>query len=214
MLAAAVALTGALTAGFASNGTPTAEDTTGVLAPLPVHEETVEAILDRLDNHYVNIRLDDQLSSSLLDQYLKDLDGNRLYFLASDIASFEAWRKQLDNQLADNDLGAGYAIFNLYQQRARERVDYVLGLLDDGIDELDLEDNESILVDRSKADWAASEEESNALWRKRLEDAVIAMRLDGTDDETIVERLQQRYNSQRKRLDQSTSEDVFQLYVN
>src|SRR5690606_24802352 len=100
------------------------------------------------------------------------------------------------------------------QQRARERVDYVLGLLDDGIDELDLEDNESILVDRSKADWAASEEESNALWRKRLEDAVIAMRLDGTDDETIVERLQQRYNSQRKRLDQSTSEDVFQLYVN
>lgn len=214
MLAAAVALTGALTAGFASNGTPPAEDAAGVLAPLPVHEETVEAILDRLDNHYVNIRLDDQLASRLMDQYLKDLDGNRLYFLGSDIASFEAWRKQLDNQLADNDLSAGYAIFNLYQQRARERVDYVLGLLDEGIDELDLEDNESILVDRSKADWAASEEESNALWRKRLEDAVIAMRLDGTDDETIVERLQQRYNSQRKRLDQSTSEDVFQLYVN
>lgn len=214
MLAAAVALTGALTAGFASNGTAPAEQAGSVLAPQPVHEDTVEAILDRLDNHYVNIKLDDQLASRLLDQYLKDLDGNRLYFLASDIESFEAWRKQLDNQLADNDLSAGYTIFNLYQQRARERIEYVLGLLDDGIDELDLDDDESILVDRSKAEWAKDEDESNELWRKRLEDAVIAMRLDGTDDETIVERLQQRYNGQRKRLEQSTPEDVFQLYVN
>ena len=214
MLAAAVALTGALTAGFASNGTAPTEQAGSVLAPQPVHEDTVEAILDRLDNHYVNIKLDDQLASRLLDQYLKDLDGNRLYFLASDIAAFEAWRKQLDNQLADNDLSAGYAIFNLYQQRARERIEYVLGLLEDGIDELDLDDDESIQVDRSMADWAKNEDESDALWRKRLEDAVIAMRLDGTDDETIVERLQQRYNGQRKRLEQSTSEDVFQLYVN
>src|SRR5690606_1983770 len=208
MLAAAVALTGALTAGFASNGTPTAEDTTGVLAPLPVHEETVEAILDRLDNHYVNIRLDDQLSSSLLDQYLKDLDGNRLYFLASDIASFEAWRKQLDNQLADNDLGAGYAIFNLYPQRARERIDYVVDRSDEGVAEADAGDDGSTLGDRAAAAWAKDQQESNRLWRMRLEDAVIAMRLDGTADETVVERLQQRYNSQGKRLEEGTSEDV------
>lgn len=214
MLAAAVALTGALTAGFASNDTAPAAQASGALAPLPVHEDTVEAILDRLDNHYVNIKLDDQLASRLLDQYLKDLDANRLYFLASDIAAFQTYRTQLDNQLADNDLDAGYAIFNLYQQRARERIDYVLGLLEDGIDALDLDDDETILVDRSKAEWARNEDESNELWRKRLEDAVIAMRLDGTDDETIVERLQQRYNGQRKRLEQSTSEDVFQLYVN
>src|SRR5690606_36176655 len=97
---------------------------------------------------------------------------------------------------------------------ARERIDYVLDLIDEGIDELDLDDNESILVDRSDAAWAKDQQESNKLWRMRLEDAVIAMRLDGTADETIVERLQQRYNSQRKRLAQSTSEDVFQLYVN
>lgn len=214
ILAATVILTGALTAGFASNGPAPAEQAVSVLAPQPVHEDTIEAILDRLDNHYVNIKLDDQLASRLLDQYLKDLDGNRLYFLASDIAAFDALRKQLDNQLADNDLSAGYTIFNLYQQRARERIDYVLGLLEDGIDALDLEDDESILVDRSKAEWAKNEHESNELWRKRLEDAVIAMRLDGTDDDTIVERLERRYNGQRKRLEQSTPEDVFQLYVN
>lgn len=219
LLGAGFALVSMLGAGLAGNAAYNSETAPAQaqLAPLPVHKETVEAILDRLDNHYVNVSLDDALAGKLLDQYLRDLDNNRLYFLADDIAALQPYRKQLDDQLADGNLDAAYVIFNLYQQRARERIAYMLGWLDQiesGEKKLDLGDDETLVIDRSKAPWAGSVAESDALWRKRLEDAFISMQLDGTEPDEIIKRLRQRYTAQLKRLEQSTSEDVFQLYVN
>ena len=204
-----------LTAGLSATSATTADPvSSGELAPEPIHAETMEAIVDRLGNHYRQIPIDDTLASNMLDQYLKDLDGARAYFLASDIDSFQAYRTRIDDQIEDGKLTAGYSIFNRYQARVKERLNYVLALLDKGIDKLDLDDNESILIDRREAPWAANVEESNNIWRQRLEDAVIAMRLDGDADEKISKRLHQRYSGQLKRLEQSTPEDVFQLYVN
>lgn len=216
LLAVAIMSIAGLTVGLsATSATNNAEPApAGELVPDPVHAETIAAIVDRLGNHYRQISIDDALASNMLDQYLKDLDSARAYFLASDIESFQSYRTRIDDQIEDGELTAGYTIFNRYQQRARERLSYVLALLDNGIDKLNLDDNESILIDRREAPWAASVEDSNNIWRQRLEDAVIAMRLDGDDDEKISKRLHQRYSGQLKRLEQSTPEDVFQLYVN
>lgn len=215
LLAAAVMSIAGLTAGLSATSATKADPApASELAPETVHSETIETIVERLGNHYRQIPIDDVLASNMLDQYLKDLDGARVYFLASDIDSFQGYRTRIDDQIEDGELTAGYAIFNRYQTRVKEKLHYVLALLDEGIDKLNLEDNESILIDRREAPWAASVEESNTIWRKRLEDAVIAMRLDGDDDEKISKRLHQRYSGQLKRLEQSTPEDVFQLYVN
>lgn len=215
LCAAALASTGLLAAALApADSSPAPEAASTGLAPQAVHAETIEAILDRLGYHYRQLGMNDEMSAQMLQQYLKDLDGNRLYFLAGDIDEFKRYQTKLDDQLESGDLSAGYTIFNRYQQRARERLQYVLALLDDGVGELDLNDDETILIDRSEAAWPADAAAGNELWRKRLEDAVIAMRLDGDDDEAIQKRLTQRYNGQLKRLEQSTSEDVFQIYVN
>ena len=40
------------------------------------------------DLHYSRPRIDNSLSSAILDRYLDTLDGNRLYFLSSDMSSF------------------------------------------------------------------------------------------------------------------------------
>ncbi len=215
LLAVAIMSIAGLTAGLSATSATTADPVpSGELAPEPIHAETMEAIVDRLGNHYRQIPIDDTLASNMLDQYLKDLDSARAYFLASDIDSFQDYRTRIDDQIEDGKLTAGYSIFNRYQARVKERLNYVLALLDKGIDKLDLDDNESILIDRREAPWAANVEESNNIWRQRLEDAVIAMRLDGDADEKISKRLHQRYSGQLKRLEQSTPEDVFQLYVN
>lgn len=201
--------------GLATGDTPPATTVAaGALAPQSVHGDTLEAILERLADHYRDIDVDDELSSRMLDQYLGDLDPNRLYFLANDINEFNRYRAELDDHLKRGELVAGYEIFNRYQSRARERLEFALGLIERGIDKLNLDDDESLVIDRSKRPWAANIEEMNDLWRKRIEDAVLTMRLDGEPDDKIAERLQRRYEGQLKRLQQSTSEDVFQTYVN
>ena len=74
--------------------------------------------------------------------------------------------------------------------------------------------NERILVDRSEADWEADAKALDDLWVKRIKNAVLAQRLNGADDEAIVETLRRRYEGQLKRAYQARSEDAFQAYMN
>lgn len=184
------------------------------LRPEPVHSETAGEILSRLKDHYRSVTLDDELSRTLLDRYLAALDPNRIYFLASDVKGFQRYRNKLDDQLKDGELDAAYLIYDRYASRSREAVGFMLALLEQGLDELDLGDDEQVMLDRSEAEWPANEDEAEDLWRRRLEEAVIAMRLDEEPEERIVERLTKRYENQLARLNQNTSEDVFQAYMN
>ena len=214
LLACSVLLTAAwsLDGGVAeANAVPLAE--TG-LHPEPVHNATSKDILVRLEHHYRQRKLNDALSAEVLDSYLKSLDPNRLYFTRADIDEFDRWRSMIDDQLARQDLSIGYAIYNRYQMRVQESIGDLLAMLEDGIDELDFTIDEQILLDRSEAPWPADAAEKRQLWRKRLKDAVLSMRLNGDAEEEIGTRLERRYLGQLKRLKQSTSEDVFQAYIN
>jgi len=69
------------------------------LEPMLQHSKTTAEIVSRLRHqHYqrTSIFLDDKLSSLVLDRYLKELDENRSYFLADDIAEFDSYRFRLD----------------------------------------------------------------------------------------------------------------------
>ncbi|KAF0810487.1 tail-specific protease prc [Alcanivorax sp. S71-1-4] len=186
----------------------------GGLAPEEVHAGAARGIVDRLQGHYRQMRFDDSLSEKVFNRYLRDLDPNRVYFLASDVAAFDRYRLLLDDQLRRGDLSAGFDIFNLYQQRVSERLEYLLARLDEGLDSLSFEGNDSVLLDRSEQPWASSEEDMDDIWERRLKNAVLTMRLDGVKDEEILTRLERRYSSQLNRVKQNASEDVFQIYIN
>ncbi len=84
----------------------------------------VSYILD--NNHYRKIKLNDSLSSKILDSYVKNLDNNRSYFLASDIQAFEKYRNIIDDLTRKEDVSPAYGIYTVFAKRAKERIDYVL----------------------------------------------------------------------------------------
>lgn len=184
------------------------------LHPEAVHATTSKDILVRLEHHYRQRALDDALSAEVLDSYIQSLDPNRLYFTQADIDEFNGWRSKIDDQLARQDLSIGYAIYNRYQQRVEQSIGELLAMLEAGIDTLDFTVDEQVQLDRSDAPWPADVAARQDLWRKRLKDAVLSMRLNGDAEDEIGERLERRYLGQLKRLKQSTSEDVFQAYIN
>ncbi|MEY1661957.1 carboxy terminal-processing peptidase [Isoalcanivorax beigongshangi] len=191
-----------------------AEQAPGMLQPEPVHAEAARAILDRLRSHYQQLPVDEQLSSQMFDRYLRDLDANRVYFLASDLSEFEPLRSKLVTDLRRGTLTSGYRIFNRYQQRLEERLDYLLAKLEKGFDELDFDSAETLMIDRSEQPWPADSKAMDTLWDQRLKNAVLSMRLDGVADDEIQTRLARRYRSQLSRVRQNTAEDVFQVYMN
>lgn len=199
---------------FSSSPTSSPVSTNNTLAPEEVHQSTARAIAARLKGHYRKIGEQEPISSLFLDQYLRDLDPNRIYFLASDINHIEQYRDVIYDHLQKGDLAAGFDIFNLYQERVQERLNYLLNQLEDGLPAFAFGEGETLLVDRSEADWVKTPAAMDELWDKRLAHAVFSMRLDGVEDDEIQKRLTRRYEGQKKRISQNAAEDVFQFYIN
>ncbi|MFK3969432.1 carboxy terminal-processing peptidase [Pseudomonas sp. NPDC087358] len=165
-------------------------------------------------HHYSKPPLDDKRSEIIYQSYLKLLDPARSYFLASDIAEFDKWRFQFDDFLKSGDLNAGFTIYKRYLDRIKSRLDFALAQLDKGVDKIDLTTKETLLVDRKDAPWPKNEAELDDLWRKRVKDEVLRLKIAGKDPAKIQETLTKRYKNQLARLGQTRSEDIFQAYLN
>lgn len=164
--------------------------------------------------HFRDLSINNQLSDEVFNAYLDYLDGQRIYLTKQDISKFDNVRPQLGSALKTGQLQPGFDIYNLVQERIIGRLKFALNVIDQGIDKLDFSKDESILLDRSKADWEPDTAALDELWIKRIKNAVLAQRLNGTDDDTIADNLKRRYEGQLKRAYQARSEDAFQAYMN
>ncbi len=185
------------------------------LHPLDVHPRTSLSIVEQLrHNHYLQKPLDDAASSELFDKYIDLLDSGHAYFLASDIQALEKYRYALDDALKRGDLDPAFDIFNRYQVRLEERLEYLITQLNQGLQTMTFDTDESIEVERKHAPWAATTAELDDLWRKRLKAAVLGMKLNGKQIAEIQDVLTKRYKNRLKQATQTNSEDAFQVYVN
>ncbi len=164
--------------------------------------------------HYSKPALDDARSVIIYDSYIKLLDPARIYFTASDIAEFDKWKTQFDDFLKSGNLEPGFDIYKRYLDRVKSRLDFTLAELNKGVDKIDFSANETLLVDRKDAPWMANEAELDDLWRKRLKDEVLRMKIAGKELKATQELLTKRYKKQLARMDQTRSEDIFQAYIN
>ena len=197
-----------------ANTAPTSDVIT-LLAAMPSHTETTRNIVDALaSRHYVSTALDDDLSADIFKSYLEDLDSSKSYFLASDIAEFDALRLQLDDALLRGDVAPAYLIFNRYHARVVDRFEKVIALLESGIDTFDFTLDESMQLERKDEPWATSETELDEIWRQRIKYTVLNLKLTDKDPAEIQDLLVKRYKNRLSRTLQTNSEDVFQLYMN
>jgi hypothetical protein len=69
-------------------------------------------------------------------------------------------------------------------------------------------------LDREKAAWAKNEDEIRDLWRKRVKNDWLRLKLAGKDDKSIRETLDKRYDNYVNRIRKLNNEDVFQMFMN
>jgi carboxyl-terminal processing protease len=161
--------------------------------------------------HYKAVPLDDGMSAKIFDRYFESLDGDKLIFLASDIEQFAFMRNRIDDALANEDLSVAFNIYNLYQQRFAERLNYSRELLKSP---MDFTINETMQLDREKAEWPRTEAEALDLWRKRVKNDWLRLKMAGKNEKAIRETLDKRYENYQKRVRKLDGEDVFQTFMN
>ena len=186
-----------------------------VLAPLATHSRTAQIVVQQLRrNHYVDLKVNDALSSDTFDNYTEALDPGRYYFLAADIAEFEGYRYELDNALRRGDLLPAYHMFNRLQKRLLERTKYMQRAIDSGLERLDFTTDEVMRIKREKVAWSIDQATQDDLWNRRLKSQVLSMKLNDKELDEIAETLAKRYRNQQKVALRNRSEDAFQTFIN
>lgn len=184
------------------------------LHPEPVYGETAMELLRELDTkHYSNVVFDERFSRKVFDNFLDALDGSKLYFLENDVNALSAHESDLVESLKSGNLNQAYEIYNTYVQRVLSRLIWTIEHVENDLAHIDFDVEEYLELDRDDASWAGSTEELDELWRLRIKNSALSLKLTGMEMETIAERLSRRYRNQLNQVSRTNDRDVFQAYL-
>ncbi len=182
------------------------------LEPTLEHHQSTHVIVKVIDKyHYKDSQLDDNTSGQILDRYLKSLDPNHFFFLASDVDGFSGYQTSLDDYLKSGRVDPAFQIFRTYRQRVGEAVTHAVELLKG---DFNFTVDESYQFDRSEAPWATTRAELNEIWRKRVKNDFLTLRLTEKADAEIRKTLDSRYQRLQRRVEQFDANDVYQTFIN
>lgn len=184
----------------------------GVLAPSAAQRAMAQKVTDILQkSQYSQLPVDQHFSQLTFDRYLHFLDPEHAYFMASDVQQLSQYRNTFAQLIEAGKLDPAYLIFQRFKQRNRERMNYAIGLL---AKEPDLDTKSRYRFDREHAPWPADQAAMNALWQQRVTDDVLSLVLAGKTWPQAATILRKRYQAVIRRVDQVTSEDVFEDVMN
>ncbi|MEX2173845.1 MAG: carboxy terminal-processing peptidase [Pirellulaceae bacterium] len=185
-------------------------------------DRTVTQIVTSLmrREHLSKHPLDDEISRRGLELFVKSLDGMKLYFYQSDIDEFSQKKNELDDMLLAKDVSYAYTIFNRLLKRVDERVALVDELLKK---DFDFTVDEVLVTDPDKLSYPKTPAEAEDRWRKRLKYDILLLKSEKnaekkegeapTSTEDPRERLKRRYHSFAKRMHQTDSNELLEMYL-
>ena len=162
------------------------------------------------DHNYKKVPLNDSISQVVYNRYIKSLDENHNYLLASDIKDFEKFKTVLDDDLKGGNLSDVFYMFNVYQKRYNDRIKYSITQLDKNFD---FNTNETFTFDRDSLPYAASETEMNNIWTERVKFDLLNLKLANTDMAKNKETLRKRYQNLLSQSNKLNNQDVFQIFM-
>ena len=205
-------LTGIILAG--SKETDENKDKPEILEPVKEQSKTAVALMKKLKRyHYLNIKINDSFSSKVFDNYIKLLDPGKVHFLAADINEFSKFRYSFDDDMKDGNLENAFFMYLRYHERRRQRLDYIQGLIEKGLGNMDFTKSESLELERDDLPWLADMDAAKDLWRRLLKNEVLNRMLDDDKSEEIKTSLEKRYKNQIRLLNQINREDVFKYFI-
>ena len=183
------------------------------LKPTADHRRTTTIITRLLSNyHYKAMPLNDSFSANIIDKFTESLDPMRLYFSRSDIEHIHKRRYMFDDYLNSANMNPFFDVFKAYRRNLLRQTEFALQLIE--VD-FDFTINESLELDRKDLSWATNQAELNELWRKRIKNEYLNMKLAGKkDSKEIRKTLVQRYQGLQRRTKQLNSDDVYQIAIN
>jgi carboxyl-terminal processing protease len=160
--------------------------------------------------HLTKHPLDDEISRRAMDLFLKSVDPRKLYLLQSDVDEFNQRRSDLDDMVNSGDVSFAYTVFTRLLKRVDERIAMARQMLDG---EFDFEADDVLVTDPDKLAWPKTVEEARERWKKQLKYDILVLKADKSNKEDIPTRLKRRYDSIGKRMHQTDSNELLEMFL-
>lgn len=200
-----VAATALLIAAWVSTPAATAQFNKDQEKHLDNYAQVSALVAYFLENqHFSQHPIDRDVALEWLENYMMDLDPNRMIFLSSDYTDFrerfagpivQAVNNEIDvpsfsffgnrapirasEAFASMAVEPAFIIYKRFTQRVNERIDWALDRLQKPFT---FDTDEYYQIDRSEADWPATVEDANHLWEKRMKYEILQDQLSGLGD--------------------------------
>ena len=128
--------------------------------------------------HYEPKELNDEFSVNVFKDFIDVIDPTKRYFMASDLAEFEKYKFQIDDEIKNTDI----TFFNVVYERLMQRMEDAKEIYKEVLaTPFDYNENESINIEYDEEEFAASRKDLKERWRKQLKYATL-----GTYDSKIT----------------------------
>src|SRR5262245_41536647 len=88
----------------------------------PQQSNVAKLVCEMIEQTHISQKpIDDSISAKLVDEFVKQLDSQRLYFLQSDIDRFNKYRTDLDDMIKAGNIDFANSVFDTYLARLDER---------------------------------------------------------------------------------------------
>ena len=208
----------------------------------PQQTQVAKLVCEMIESTHISQKpIDDSVSAKLVDEFIKMLDPNKLYFLQGDIDQFNKYRTDLDDLLKAGNVEFAGMVFDVYLARLNERVDVAHKLIDGPHD---FTIKEYLEIDAKDLPWSKTTQELTERWRKRIKYEFLLMKFEKlhdlaakekkknlnpekeispefpegeeapvTSEEDARKRLHKRYKNVRDTLSKTEPDEVVEMYL-
>lgn len=183
-----------------------------VLSPEERHETSCSRIYNYFTRaHYKIVDVNDDFAKNVIGRLMNYLDMNHSLYTQSEVDSIYAHTRSILNGINKCELDYPYSLYN---ENIKKRYQKYKFMIDNVSENLDLNTNETIALDRTKAPFAKTEDDLKSLWKAELKNEFETQLLNGKTKAQAVERIKNRYIVAMRRISQYSSEDVFSAFEN
>jgi carboxyl-terminal processing protease len=162
--------------------------------------------------HYNRDSVKNSDYEQVIPDFMGELDGQHLFFLNTDKASFA---KHYGNNVYENaayvgNIDAAYDIFSTYETRTQSRITWIF---DELKKDFDLNTNATYRADRTKSDWPANATAADDLWRDRLKFELIAEVLNKKTLDEAKQTVRKRYERMLKNMAEIEGHEIAEIFL-
>jgi len=151
--------------------------------------------------------------AELIPNTFKALDGQKLFLLGSDLAEFQERHRPESLYFTLSQAGrldAAFAIYSRYEQRVRDRIDWIQKRLPG---QFDFTADDAYEFDRRELPWPADSAAADGLWEKRIKFELLQEILNKKSLDEARAKVAKRYERLLRNLDDFDSNDVAEVFL-